>query len=112
MRAIAVAFVGADPKLAVVAAGVARLSRADRVAFDGLGVEGGAGGGPIGEVALLEIQIQNATVGGGCCEAFLRGFAPDFGLRRLAPAAGRGRLSAASAGRLPTGGGRPLSLRA
>ena len=79
LRAIEVAFIGADPKLAVVAAGVARLSWADGVALDGLGGERGAGGGPIGEVALFEAEIENATVGGGCFETFFCGVAPDAG---------------------------------
>ena len=63
LRAIAADFVGADPILAHVAAGHVAATGSDGVALDRLALEGVAGGGPIGQVALFEIQIEHAAIG-------------------------------------------------
>src|SRR5262249_54986207 len=76
LRAIASIFIRANPVLAREATCLAVETRGHGVAHDRLAIEGVASSGPVAEIALFQIEIQDPAVGAlgwitisglGCC---------------------------------------------
>ena len=73
MRPIAENFIGANPVVAMVLAAHVASARRDGVAFDGLPIEGCAGGGPVLKCAGFEVEVQRTAIFAGGENTFGRG---------------------------------------
>ena len=72
MRSIAKDFIGADPIISMVLAAHVAAARRDGVAFDGLSIEGRAGGGPVLKGTGFVVEVERTPVFAGGEDAVRR----------------------------------------